>query len=269
MNPIQNSLVFLRGGGLGDFLLTIPVLFEACNRYESVHLFTRPSYRSILLNHELDNLEFHDLDGEIIQAFKLCSGNDVISFWNDPEWIQDLKNTGLSKLSILVPRPKNGPHVVQRFFEDLGWDFTDDLLRIAWLGDQWKKRSKNLWIHPGSGSFSKNASITYFEERAHQWIRKNSENQVTLSFGECDEELREKFRNASLVREKKVELLTDLSLSDFKDRMANQAGAYLGNDSGPSHLAAMLGIPTEVIYLSTSPRIWSPVGPRVKLLGIQ
>ena len=77
--------------------------------------FTRPSYRSILLNHELDNLEFHDLDGEIIQAFKLCSGNDVISFWNDSEWIQDLKNTGLSKLSILVPRPKNGPHVVQRF----------------------------------------------------------------------------------------------------------------------------------------------------------
>ena len=58
----------------------------------------RPSYRSILLNHELDNLEFHDLDGEIIQAFKLCSGNDVISFWNDPEWIQDLKNTGLSRV---------------------------------------------------------------------------------------------------------------------------------------------------------------------------
>ena len=66
-----------------------------------------------------------------------------------------------------------------------------------------KEKQKSLDPSGSSGSLSKNASITYFEERAHQWIRKNSENQVTLSFGECDEELREKFRNASLVREKK------------------------------------------------------------------
>ena len=51
---------------------------------------------------------------------------------------------GFVKVSILVPRPKNGPHVVQRFFEDLGWDFTDDLLQIAWLGDQWKREAKSL-----------------------------------------------------------------------------------------------------------------------------
>ncbi len=40
--------------------------------------------------------------------------------------------------------------------------------------------------------------------------------------------------------------------------------AFVGNDSGPAHLAGSLGVPTHVIFGFTDPDIWRPVGPRVK-----
>jgi heptosyltransferase-3 len=42
--------------------------------------------------------------------------------------------------------------------------------------------------------------------------------------------------------------------------------AYLGNDSGPTHLAAALGLPTLALFGPTNPQIWSPRGPQVHII---
>lgn len=39
--------------------------------------------------------------------------------------------------------------------------------------------------------------------------------------------------------------------------------AFVGNDSGPGHLAGSLGLPTHIIFGVTDPELWRPVGPRV------
>ncbi len=39
------------------------------------------------------------------------------------------------------------------------------------------------------------------------------------------------------------------------------AHAVVANDSGPAHLAALLGTPTVTIFGPTSPNIWRPLGP--------
>lgn len=44
------------------------------------------------------------------------------------------------------------------------------------------------------------------------------------------------------------------------------ADAFVGNDSGTSHLAAALGTPTVAIFGSTNPRRTAPQGPRVSVL---
>jgi ADP-heptose:LPS heptosyltransferase len=44
------------------------------------------------------------------------------------------------------------------------------------------------------------------------------------------------------------------------------ATAYIGNDSGISHLAAAVGTPVIAIFLSTDPRIWAPRGKHVTAL---
>jgi hypothetical protein len=42
------------------------------------------------------------------------------------------------------------------------------------------------------------------------------------------------------------------------------AWAAVGNDSGPTHLAAAVGCPTVAIFGPTDPATWAPVGPRVE-----
>lgn len=48
-----------------------------------------------------------------------------------------------------------------------------------------------------------------------------------------------------------------------------QARALLGNDSGLSHLAGLLGVPTLALFGPTDPIHWSPLGPRVRALRFQ
>ncbi|MEK7269926.1 MAG: glycosyltransferase family 9 protein [Planctomycetota bacterium] len=43
--------------------------------------------------------------------------------------------------------------------------------------------------------------------------------------------------------------------------------AYVGNDSGATHLSALLGVPTTALFGPTDPAVWGPVGERVRCLG--
>lgn len=49
--------------------------------------------------------------------------------------------------------------------------------------------------------------------------------------------------------------------------MIQSAGLYIGCDSGPTHLAAQLGVPTLALFGPTDPAIWRPVGPAVRVLA--
>jgi ADP-heptose:LPS heptosyltransferase len=51
--------------------------------------------------------------------------------------------------------------------------------------------------------------------------------------------------------------------------MLQQAALYLGHDSGITHLAAMMGVPTIAMFRDTDPRQWRPLGPRVAVVGAQ
>jgi hypothetical protein len=44
------------------------------------------------------------------------------------------------------------------------------------------------------------------------------------------------------------------------------AAAFVGNDSGPTHLAALLGTPTVALFGPTDPVIWGPLGSSVTVL---
>ena len=43
-------------------------------------------------------------------------------------------------------------------------------------------------------------------------------------------------------------------------------GLYVGNDSGVTHLAAGLGVPTVAVFGPTDPAVWRPLGPRVRVV---
>jgi heptosyltransferase-3 len=63
-----------------------------------------------------------------------------------------------------------------------------------------------------------------------------------------------------IFREAQVAVLKDLELPAVA-AIARLASAFVGNDSGVSHLAAAVGAPGVVIFGPTDPARWRPIGP--------
>ena len=120
-------------------------------------------------------------------------------------------------------------------------------------------------IHPGSGGARKCwpvASFTAVIE--HLWQHGY---RVLVLAGPADSEPIQYLRQhlATPPDQTMLTVLEDAPLLDVAQHL-QQCQRFLGNDSGITHLAAMLGIPTVAIFGPSDPIIWRPVGPDVKVI---
>jgi ADP-heptose:LPS heptosyltransferase len=114
-----------------------------------------------------------------------------------------------------------------------------------------------LALHPGSGSRRKRWPCDSFERLAEAlspgqpWL---------LVEGPADAEA-----VAPLRRDPRAVVASGWAPRPLGALLA-RAGAFVGNDSGVSHLAAAFGAPTLALFGPTDPRVWAPVGPRVAVV---
>jgi ADP-heptose:LPS heptosyltransferase len=80
-------------------------------------------------------------------------------------------------------------------------------------------------------------------------------------FGPADAAARQAFQKAYPQCRQAV----DLPLRELVSLLA-ASRAYVGNDSGVTHLAARL-CPTLALFGPSDPRVWRPLGPRVETLA--
>jgi ADP-heptose:LPS heptosyltransferase len=113
-----------------------------------------------------------------------------------------------------------------------------------------------LAVHPGSGSPAKNWPAGRFAEL----VRVLGETRWLVVRGPGDDAASE-----PLERSPGVHVARDLPLRVLSALLA-RAGAYVGNDSGVSHLAATSGAPTVALFGPTDPALWRPLGPRVTVV---
>jgi len=73
-------------------------------------------------------------------------------------------------------------------------------------------------------------------------------------------------RLAPLWPKNRLELARNLALTRLAE-LLQSASAFIGHDSGITHLAAALGIPTLALWGPTNPSVWRPLGPNVRLLA--
>lgn len=256
--------IFLRGGGLGDFILTLPLLELAHLQKHPVTLYARSQYLRLLGN-EFNWLETEDLDELCGNPPRGIRGSRAISFWLDSMWSSEMINAGaLSALSI-NPRPSNGKHFVIQACEKIGWQIPNDFLKKSFLQDSWKGHESTLWIHPGSAGLNKNLPLLFFISRAQNWLKSDGHKKVIFSFGEADDHLLEKFMSTMISRAPRVFIVRLLDVMDLRNQLSTRADRFIGNDSGPGHLAASLGIPVEIYFSKTDSSVWHPLGPRVKI----
>jgi ADP-heptose:LPS heptosyltransferase len=107
-------------------------------------------------------------------------------------------------------------------------------------------------IHPGAGAVWKRWPADRFAEVARRLHDAGRE--VALVAGPADDAA-----VAGVLEKIDLSVLRDLPLRRLGAVLA-QSCLYLGNDSGVSHLAAAAGARTVVLFGSTDPRFWAPLG---------
>jgi len=270
--------VFARRGGLGDFIVSLPLLRALSSRRTWICLVTRRAYLE-LVPPECRYDAFVDSDSAAAAQLYApedvsdmlasplaawCSGASLYLFArNDPGWASALQMFRPKRILWLDPHPSSPPHVSERFLLADGMPAGENAL----LTPLWPKRNtgRHLWLHPGSGSPRKNAPIGVFASFAERWLRSN-DGDVIASFGEADQDLVSRFADTMEERRVPYRLVQPAGLGALRDQLARAAKLYVGNDSGVSHLAGALGIPVVVMFSCTDPRIWHPLGPRVTVV---
>jgi heptosyltransferase-2 len=136
----------------------------------------------------------------------------------------------------------------------------DDRLHARdWLDQQLGHGARPVAVHPGSGGTWKCWPAQRFANLAAR-LRAP----ILLVEGPADADACRAFAEA-LAASVPVARATGMPLSRVAALLSESRG-YIGNDSGVSHLAAALGVPTVAVFGPTDPAVWAPLGPEVSVV---
>ena len=256
--------VVLSSGALGDSVLTLP-LIRQLSVLGPVTVLTRDGYFPILRG-MLPKLNLLSIDSAKAATLfntpdkcwePIFKGASVYSFLKDEKGNlqENLRQLGMKTYRQLASRTKRRPHIVEQMFYDAGLVSPLNLLQTSQLSHLRSGAGTHFWIHPGSGSPSKNTKLERLREIYESDYRKLP---ILASFGEADHRLIDDFMK--IFSNLKYDLIMPENTADLLSKIAAKAAVFLGNDSGPAHLSAALGIPTIVSYCCTDPAIWKPAG---------
>ncbi|MEM6334453.1 MAG: glycosyltransferase family 9 protein [Planctomycetota bacterium] len=118
-------------------------------------------------------------------------------------------------------------------------------------------------VHPGSGSVAKQWPLERFEALIDRLHDAQPDRAIRVIAGEAEID---RWPPETLGhwqgRHHLIECRTAAALLDAM----RDAAVYIGNDAGPTHVAAQAGLPTVALFGPSNPQVWSPVGPRVQAI---
>lgn len=280
----MGKVLVIRGGALGDFLLTLPTL-----RLLKDGL---PAATVEVLGYE-PMVELARLAG-VAQATRPLGHTGLAGFFVPGTKLDSAWSEYFASFDVIFS-----------FLPDADGHFKENVLRAGvktWFQGRWKVeespgaahaaeqlaevcRNLALWledpapvvrpplppsersgiaIHPGSGSPRKTWIFARWAEAGPELSRMLHPGEcLEVISGEAEEEwigeLLEQWRGLP-VRHHRF-----LPLGKLSELLAG-CRAYLGHDTGVSHLAAACGVPCLLLFGPTNPGIWAPRNPGVRVL---
>ena len=146
-----------------------------------------------------------------------------------------------------------------RALESLGIVHADPIPRIELA--QPSAQSNTIGLHPGSGSELKN----WPEEKWEQFISILVEDGETLLLVGGEAETEKVKRLAALFPDVNLRVVLNEPLTAVARELA-VCRLFVGHDSGITHLAAALGLPSIVLWAQSNERVWCPLGEGVHVL---
>jgi heptosyltransferase-2 len=121
---------------------------------------------------------------------------------------------------------------------------------------------KQIVLHPGSGSEKKNWPEARWAGLLQDLVNTTDFN-LLLVGGEAEGERLQRLAAALPITRTRV--AQSLPLTEVA-RLIQPSAAFIGHDSGISHLAAALGVPGIVLWGNTAEEIWRPPHDRIAIL---
>jgi ADP-heptose:LPS heptosyltransferase len=254
--------LIIRPGAIGDFIVSIPAiecLRDTCLRAAYLEVWTAPANvplaariaqraRSIPST-GLDLLELTGPDAHMLETLR---GFDSIVSWygaGRPEFREAVAALRLPVQFLAALPPEGcGMHAADFYLQQARGlaasepCFSDGIPRIACDAI----RGGFAAIHPFAGSPKKRWPLERFQELAQRLAPRMP---VEWCAGPEDD------------------LPGARRFDDLYGLACWLAGAriYIGNDTGPTHLAAAVGTPVVALFGPSDPGVWAPRGPRVAL----
>ncbi len=284
----MDSALVIRGGAIGDFILTLPSLRVLREAFPAarVEIVGYPHIAALVeKRHYADAVRPIDQRGmaaffadraELDPALctYLSSFDLVVSFLYDPDEIfqRNLTRAGAPRVIAADSRPQASVHAcdhLARWLEQIGLPSRIETPRLFPNDDDAAAAAAlhpaavlpRVALHLGSGSPRKNWPVGRFVELARLLAAKGFE--VLVVDGPADGEAQRQFWGIPLPPG--IRRCSGLTLPVLAALLARCA-AFVGHDSGLTHLAAAVGTPVCAIFGPTDPRIWRPRGAKVVVL---
>jgi heptosyltransferase-3 len=262
-------ILVLRGGALGDLIVTLPALALLRGRWPQawIELVGNAAAGALAVGaglvdavHSQHEARWAGLYGAAPLPPALgdwLAGFDLIlNFWPDPAGELDRRFPARAGQTVLAATalPAQAPAAAHYCapLRPLGLAPASLLYPLRPPAPE----PRLVAIHPGSGSPRKNWPLDRWIALAH-WLERECGARLLVISGEAEP--------ANLLAGI-GEPARQLPLTQLAERLA-RCGFFVGHDSGVSHLAAAAGVPSLLLFGPTDPAMWAPPSPRVQILS--
>jgi len=283
----MNRILVIRGGAIGDFILTLPALKALRDAYPHAHIeilgykhitvlaenrFYAQAVRSIeygqLSSFFAKNSELPPELGTYFASFDL-----IISYLYDPDGIfeNNLRRCGVGNFVRGPAKIEKGEHATRQLarpMQEIGLTVADLVANVypsiedRQVAQEFLRDLSRpvIAFHVGSGSEKKSWPLQNWIDIGDHLLGSGDFNgSLVIVSGEADEERARELR--TVWRNDRVRFAKNLPLPELAALF--ERAIFLGHDSGISQLAAAAGANCILLFGPSDPEVWAPKGKNV------
>ncbi len=278
----ENQLLIIHQGALGDFVVTFPILKALRTTIPRIDGICRSSFGRLAVDlgvldtsHPLESARFASLYTERIdpEMVTLMSTYRSILLFSFSELLERSVKTinGLRVFRILPwPAVTQKNHITEFLARQVRncnlldkeacRRFSRALFHLKGDANRKRRSGARAIISPGAGSVKKRWPLERFMMVAAEL--KNHGLQPLIILGPAEVDLEAALHH---IPQSQLQVVNTRSFQELIT-VLESAVIYIGNDSGVSHLAAFLNVPTLVIFGPSDPDRWRPFGDHVRIV---
>jgi len=276
----ENRLLIIHQGALGDVVVAFPILKALRTIIPRIDGICRSSFGRMAVDlgvldasYPLESARFASLFTDQIdpKVGALMSSYRGILLFSFSELLEkSVKKINGPQVFRFLPWPA-GPqkHHVTEFLarqiqnshllaKEARRRFSRALSHLKGAASTKRRSGARAVISPGAGSVKKRWPLERFMMVAAELKKRGLQPSILLGPAEVDLE-------AVLQHSPQSQVVKTWTCQELMT-VLESAVLYIGNDSGVSHLAAFLNVPTLVIFGPSDPDLWRPFGDHVRIV---